>query len=117
MVNHEKIIEIIKTLEDVQKENIPVADTRIYENEVNSYNYIIVRKGKLRKSTPGHFVRQVEVVYVFDEEQKIDDFDIINEVEKLGVKFVIMNPDEEQIGSTNSWVTMNTYIFEGPEKG
>ena len=115
MVNNEKIIEIIKKLEVVQKQKIPVADTRIYENEVSSYNYIIVRKGKLRKSTPGHFVRQVEVV--FDQEQKINDFDIINEVEKLGVKFVIMNPDEEQIGSTNNWVTMNTYIFEGPEKG
>ncbi len=117
MVNNEKIIEIIKKLEVVQKQKIPVADTRIYENEVSSYNYIIVRKGKLRKSTPGHFVRQVEVVYVFDQEQKINDFDIINEVEKLGVKFVIMNPDEVQIGSTNNWVTMNTYIFEGPEKG
>lgn len=110
-MNDEKIFEVAKTFK------LPVANKRIYENEVESYNYIIIRKGMLRKTSESAFVRQIEIIYVFCGEQKINDYDIINAFEKIPtLKFVRLEPDEAQIQKTNEWVEMNTYIFERPER-
>lgn len=106
----EKIIEVAKSF------NIPVGDKRIYENEVEDYNYIIIRKGTLLENDCAYYSRIIKVVYVFDGEQKINDFEIINAFKKIGLVFKKMEPDDFQIGSTNKWVDMNTYIFERPER-
>lgn len=109
MISDEKIIETAKELK------LPVADKRIYENEVNSYNYIIVKKGTLRKTSPGHFVRQIEIIYVFESNQEKNDFEIINKFQNIGLQFIRLEPDEVQVQKTNTWVEINTYIFERPE--
>lgn len=105
---------IIKTAETF---NLPVGDKRIYENEIENYNYIIVRKGPLIRNNCKSFSRTIEITYVFDGEQKILDYDIINKFEAIGLKFNGMQPDDFQVAETNKWVDMNTYIFERPEKG
>lgn len=91
-------------------------DKRIYENEVKNYNYIIVRKGRLNKNNCKSFSRTIEIVYVFDGEQKISDYKIIKEFEEVGLNFVNMDPDDFQVANTNKWVDMNTYTFERGEK-
>lgn len=106
-----------KVYEIASSFGLPVAMQRIYENEVNDYNYIIIRKGMLRKTSESAYVRQIEIVYVFEGEQTIDDYDIINNFEKINtLKFVRMEPDEAQVQQTNKWLDMNTYIFEIPER-
>lgn len=109
-MNDEKIIKKAKEF------NLKVASKRIYENEVDSYNYIIFRKGTLRKTSPRHYVREITIIYAFDGEQKISDFEIIEAFEELGVTFNRMEPDDFQAGQTNKWIDINTYIFERPER-
>lgn len=106
----EKIVEAAKSF------NIPVGDKRIYENEVEDYNYLIIRKGNLTENNCNSYSRSINIIYVFDGEQKIDDFTIINKFKKIGLIFKRMEPEDFQIGNTNKWVDMNTYIFERPER-
>lgn len=106
----EKIIEVARSF------NIPVGDKRIYENEVDDYNYIIIRKGTLTENNCESYSRTINIIYVFDGEQSISDFEIINKFKKLGLVFKRMEPDDIQVGSTNKWVDMNTYVFERPER-
>ena len=54
---------------------------------------------------------------MYDGEQIISDYDIINTIEKLGLNFVTMDNDEFQLADTNNWIDMNTFTFERPEKG
>lgn len=105
-----KIVEVAKSF------NIPVGDKRIYENEVENYNYIIIRKGTLFENDCAYYSRTIKIIYVFDGEQKISDFEIINAFKKIGLVFKKMEPDDFQIGNTNKWVDMNTYIFERAER-
>lgn len=106
----EKIVETAKSF------NIPIGDKRIYENEVDSYNYIIIRKGTLTENNCASYSRTINIIYVFDGEQKISDFEIINAFKKIGLVFKRMEPDDFQVGNTNKWVDMNTYVFERPER-
>lgn len=106
----EKIVEVAKSF------NIPVRDKRIYENEVEDYNYIIIRKGTLIENNCASYSRTINIMYVFDGEQKIDDFQIINAFKKIGLVFKRMEADDVQVGSTNKWVDMNTYVFERAER-
>lgn len=89
---------------------------RIYENEVKDYNYIIIRKGTLTENNCASYSRIINIVYVFDGEQKIDDFEIINAFKKIGLVFRRMETDDFQVGNTNKWIDMNTYTFERPER-
>ena len=91
-------------------------DKRIYENEVRDYNYIIVRKGRLNKNNCNSFSRAIEIVYVFDGEQKISDYEIIKKFEGIGLNFINMDTDDFQVANTNKWVDMNIYTFERGEK-
>ncbi len=91
-------------------------DKRIYENEVKDYNYIIVRKGRLNKNNCNSFSRAIEIVYVFNGEQKISDYEIIKKFEKIGLNFINMDTDDFQVANTNKWVDMNIYTFERGEK-
>lgn len=106
----EKIVETAKSFK------IPVGDKRIYENEVEDYNYIIIRKGTFTENNCNSYSRTINIIYVFDGEQKISDFDIISKFKSIGLIFKRMEPDDFQIGNTNKWVDMNTYIFERPER-
>ena len=72
--------QIIKAAESFK---LPVGDKRIYENEVENYNYIIVRKGTLVKNNCKSFSRTIEIIYVFDGEQKITDYEIIKKLTNL----------------------------------
>lgn len=106
----EKIIEVAKSF------NIPFGDKRIYENEVENYNYMIIRKGALTENNCASYSRIINIIYVFDGEQKISDFEIINAFKKIGLIFKRMEPDDFQAGNTNKWIDMNTYIFERAER-
>lgn len=109
--NDEKIFEIAKTF------GLPVADRRIYENEVEDYKYFVIRRSMLRKTSTSAFVRQIEVTYVFDGEQEISDFDIINAFEKIpNFRFVRMEPDEAKVAQTNRFIEINSYVFERAER-
>lgn len=104
---------IVKTAESF---GIPVGAQRIYENEVEDYNYIIVRKGRLSKNNCNSYTKTIEIIYVYDGEQKISDSQIIKAFEDIRLNFKYMEPDDFRVGNTNKWVDMNTYIFERPEK-
>lgn len=106
----EKIIEVAKSF------NIPIGDNRIYENEVDNYNYMIIRKGTLTENNCASYSRTIKIIYVFEGEQKISDYKIINAFKKIGLVFKRMEPDDFQIGNTNRWADMNTYVFERPER-
>lgn len=73
----ERIYEVVKTF------GLTVGERRIYENEVSDYNYFVIRRAMLRKTSESAYVRQIEIVYVFDGEQSITDFDIINTLERI----------------------------------
>lgn len=112
MANDEQII---KALEEFK---LPVGNKRIYENELDgNYHYFIFRRGRLRDTGCARYVRQIIIVYVYEGEQKISDFDIINKIKNLGLNFVSMDPDDVQVASINDWIDMNTFIFERPERG
>lgn len=89
---------------------------RIYENEVKDYNYIIIRKGRLNKNNCNSYTKTIEIIYVYDGEQKISDSEIIKAFEGIRLNFKYMDPDDFRVGNTNKWVDANTYIFERPEK-
>lgn len=106
----EKIIEVAKSF------GIPIGDRRIYENEVDDYNYIIIRKGTLIENNCASYSRTINIIYAFDGEQKISDFKIINAFKKIGLVFKRMESDDFQVANTNKWVDINTYIFERAER-
>ncbi len=106
----EKIVEVAKSF------NIPVQDKRIYENEIEDYNYIIIRKGTLIENNCASYSRTINIIYVFDGEQKINDFQIINAFKKIGLVFKRMETDDVQVGNTNKWLDVNTYVFERAER-
>ncbi len=106
----EKIIQVAESFK------LPVGTQRIYENEVEDYNYIIVRKGTLKRNNCCSYTRTTEIIYVFDGEQVIKDSQIIKAFENIGLRFIQMEPDDIRVGETNKWVDMNTYIFERPEQ-
>lgn len=106
---------IIKALEEFE---LLVGNRRIYENELtDGYNYFIFRRGKLRDNGCNRYVRELYVIYVYQNEQKISDFEIIRKIEGLGLNFEEMDPDEFQVANTNDWIDMNTFIFTRPERG
>lgn len=108
----EKIIQALETF------NLPVGNKRIYENELDGkYNYFIFRRGRLTDNGCGRYVRQIYIAYVYEGEQKISDYDIINKIKGLGLNFIGMDNDEIQLANTNDWLDMNTFTFERPEKG
>jgi len=111
-MNDEKIIEALETFE------LPVGNKRIYENELDGkYHYFIFRRGRLKDNGCGRYTRQIYIAYVYEGEQKISDFDIINKIKDLGLNFVGMENDEFQLANTNDWIDMNTFTFERPERG
>lgn len=106
---------IISALEEF---NVPVGNKRIYENELEGgYHYFILRHGKLVDNGCGKFSRQIIVAYVYEGEQTISDYEIINKLKALNLNFVSMDSDDFQIANTNNWVDMNTFIFSRPERG
>ena len=108
----EKIIEALETFD------IPVGNKRMYENELDGkYHYFIFRRARLNSSGCGRYTRKIAVVYVYEGEQKISDFSVINKMEELGLNFEGMDNDEIQLASTNDWIDMNTYTFSRPERG
>ena len=110
---------MMKKLQNNQKLlNFLYGNKRIYENELDgNYNYFIFRRGQLTKNGCGRYVRRIYISYVYDGEQIISDYDIINTIEKLGLNFITMDNDEFQLADTNNWIDMNTFTFERPEKG
>lgn len=109
-MSDDKIIEIAESFD------LPVGSQRIYENELENYNYIIVRKGRLTKNSCNSYTRIIEIIYVYEGEQSISDSQIIKAFEDIRLNFKYMEPDDFRVGETNTWVDMNTYIFERPEK-
>jgi len=95
---------------------IPVGAQRIYENEVSDYNYFIIKKGRLNKNSCNSYTRTIEIIYVYEGEQKISDSRIIKAFEDIRLNFKYAEPDDFRVGSTNKWADMNTYVFERPEK-
>ncbi len=110
-MNDEKIIEKLEEFK------LPIGNRRIYENELDNYNYFIFRRGRLIESGCNKFVRQIQIIYAFTGEQKISDFDIINKIKELNLIFVGMDSDDVQIADTNDWIDLNIYTFERPERG
>lgn len=112
MMTDESIIEALETF------NLPVGNKRIYENELNGeYHYFIFRRGRLRDNGCGRYTRQIYIAYVYQGEQIISDFAIINKIKSLGLNFAGMENDEFQLANTNDWIDMNTFTFERPERG
>lgn len=110
-MNDEKIIEALETF------NLPVGNKRIYENELDDYNYFVFRRGGLTESGCGRYVRRIYISYIYQGEQKISDFEIINKIKQLGLNFVGTENDDFQLADTNDWIDMNTFTFERPERG
>ncbi len=106
--------QIINKLEEFE---IPVGNRRIYENELEDYNYFIFRRGRLIENGCGRYVRQIQIIYAYTGEQKISDYAIINKIKELNLNFVGMDSDDVQIADTNDWIDINTYTFERPERG
>lgn len=107
-----------KIIEKLEEFKLPIGNKRIYENELNgSYHYFIFRRGRLRDSGCGKYVRQIYIAYVYEGEQKISDYEIINKIKGLGLNFIGMENDEIQLANTNDWLDMNTFTFERLEKG
>jgi len=111
MPTDERIAEVAGSFE------LPVGTQRIYENEVDDYNYLIIRKGRYTRNNCNSFTRIIEIVYVYEGEQKIADKEIVSAFEEIGLNFKYMDPDDTRIANTNKWVDMNTYVFERPERG
>lgn len=107
----EKIIEALETF------NLPVGNKRIYENELDDYNYFVFRRGGLNESGCGRYVRRIYISYIYQGEQKISDFEIINKIKGLGLNFTGTENDDFQLADTNDWIDMNTFTFERPERG
>lgn len=105
-----------KIVETAESFGLPVGDKRIYENEVKDYNYIIIRKGRLTENNCNSYTRDIEIIYVYDGEQKISDGEIIKAFKDIRLNFKYMETDDFQAGNTNKWVDMNIYVFERPEK-
>lgn len=110
-MSDEKIIAALETF------NLPVGNKRIYENELDDYNYFVFRRGGLVESGCGRYVRKIYISYVFQGEQKISDFEIINKIRKLGLNFSETENDDFQLADTNDWIDMITFTFERPERG
>nr|DAV03358.1 MAG TPA: hypothetical protein [Caudoviricetes sp.] len=110
-MSDEKIIAALETF------NLPVGNKRIYENELDDYNYFVFRRGGLVESGCGRYVRKIYISYVFQGEQKISDFEIINKIRKLGLNFNETENDDFQLADTNDWIDMITFTFERPERG
>lgn len=106
--------QIIKELEQL---GLPVGNKRIYENELDNYNYFIFRRGRLTGKNCDRYVRQIQVIYAYTGEQTISDFAIINKMKELNLNFVGMDSDDVQIADTNDWIDLNIYTFERPERG
>lgn len=107
-----------KIIEALEEFDLPVGNRRIYENELDGdYNYFIFRRGRLRDSGCERYVRQIYIAYVYQGEQKISDFEIINKIKALGLNFKGMENDDVQLANTNEWIDMNTFTFERPERG
>lgn len=106
----ERIVEALQTF------SLPIGDKRIYENEVDDYNYFIIRKGRLVKNNCASYTKTIEIIYVYEGEQKISDKQIIEAIEGTRLNFKYMEPDDFRVANTNKWVDMNTYVFERPEK-
>ena len=106
---------IIKALEEF---DIPVGNKRIYENELDgNYHYFIFRRGRLVENSCGRYTRQIIIAYVYEGEQKISEFDIINKIKALNLNFEGMEDDDFQLASTNDWIDMKTFTFSRPERG
>lgn len=106
-----------RIIEALEEFDLPVGNKRIYENELDgNYNYFIFRRGRLRDSGCERYVRQIYIVYVYQGEQKISDFEIINKIKALGLNFKEMENDDVQLANTNEWIDMNTFTFERPER-
>ena len=106
----EKIVQALQTFK------LPIGDKRIYENEVDDYNYFIIRKGRLERNNCASYTKTIEIIYVYEGEQTISDKEIIETMEGIRLNFKYMEPDDFRVASTNKWVDMNTYVFERPEK-
>lgn len=106
----ERIVEALQTF------SLPIGDKRIYENEVEDYNYFIIRKGRLTRNNCASYTKTIEIIYVYEGEQTIPDKQIIEAMERIRLNFKYMEPDDFRVANTNKWVDMNTYVFERPEK-
>lgn len=106
-----------KIIEKLEELGLPVGNKRIYENELDNYNYFIFRRGRLTGDNCDRYVRQIQVIYAYTGEQTISDFAIINKMKELNLNFVGMDSDDVQIADTNDWIDLNIYTFERPERG
>lgn len=110
-MSDEKIICALETF------NLPIGNKRIYKNELDgNYNYFIFRRKGLKNSGCKRYVRKIEIAYVYEGEQKISDYEIIEKIEQLGLNFISAENDDFQLADTNNWIDVNTYIFERPER-
>lgn len=103
-MNDEKIVSLAKEF------GIPVFSKRVYENELNKYEYIVIRKGKLYKKDC-KFYRKISINYIHEDNQEISDSEIIKKFDRPGFKFDEMDIDEFKIADKDQWIDINSYYF------
>lgn len=98
---------VVKALE---KFELPVFYAEIPENEIDDMNFFYFRETTLERSGTAHFLQTIEVAYVSTYQENLKEEEIIDSLEKNGLKFRRANYERVQMAKTNTFV--DVVIFE-----
>jgi len=95
---------------------LPIFYAEIPENEIEDMNFFYFRETTLERSGTAHFLQTIEVAYVSTFQENLKEEEIIDSLEKNGLKFKRANYERVQMAKTNTFVDIVVFEVTRPLK-
>lgn len=102
---------IVKALEPFK---LPIYQNEIPEDQLDDMNFFYYRPARLDRSGTAHFLQTMEVAYVSEYQEDLREEEIIDALERNGLKFKHADYDRVQMVKTSSFVDVVVFTVTRP---
>lgn len=102
---------IIQALEPFE---LPIYYAEVPEDQLDNMNFFYYRETQLSRSGSAHFLQTLEVAYVSQNQDDLMEEDIIDSLEKNGLKFQSASYNRVQMVKTSEFVDIVIFTVTRP---
>lgn len=95
---------------------LPIFYAEIPENEIEDMNFFYFRETTLERSGTAHFLQTIEVAYVSTFQEDLKEEEIIDSLERSGLKFKQADYERVRMAKTNTFVDVVVFQVTMPLK-
>lgn len=110
MTNGERIVTALEPF------GLPIFQNEIPEDKLDDMNFFYYRPVRLERNGTAHLLQVLEVAYVSEYQEDLQEEEIIDALESKGLKFRIADYDRVQMVKTSAFVDIVTFTVVRPLK-